>query len=618
MFVTTFYSYKGGVGRTMALANVAAVLSEMGKRVLVVDFDLEAPGIPSYDPFEGARGRPGVVDYVNRYLATNEAPDVEDFVTRCRIDDSRDVWVMPAGDNTCPQYAQAYASIDWAQLYDQRDGYLMMEDMRNQWAQFEGQGFDHVLIDSRTGHTDTSGICTRQLPDLVVILFAPTRQNLVGLQPVVELIRGEPGRGGREIRILFCPSNVPDLFDEDDVLGRAMTSAEETLGYGDPASLDPEPVTINHWANMALLDLPVITLSREKSKLAKQYRDLTDSILAENPADLDGARVALARLPKILEAARDDNRGRIAVELQERAKRIARHHPEDATVAILTADVFFEAQAYEEAERFLSVALENGQQDARHHLLRAVARINLGERDGALDDLKAVLSSDVASSFDFRPAARLLRSTTDRPADVALEIFSRKETKPRAKIQLAPYLMTGREHLGHVADVLVQELERPEHSDDLSGDLVNNISIALIGAGRFEEALSYIQRILDDNPEDLASRFNAMVARWGIEGTARQEDIDFLSAALNKAPMMDANHRQCGALVAAKSGELAKASSELDAARERSRSGVSFFSCWTYLYRAADAFHEDLDSMARAFASDSQDTTPPFLQVPDR
>ena len=48
MFVTTFYSYKGGVGRTMALANVAALLAEIGRRVLVVDFDLEAPGVPSY------------------------------------------------------------------------------------------------------------------------------------------------------------------------------------------------------------------------------------------------------------------------------------------------------------------------------------------------------------------------------------------------------------------------------------------------------------------------------------------------------------------------------------------------------------------------------------------
>ncbi len=46
--VVTFYSFKGGVGRTMALANVAWILASRGKRVLAVDWDVEAPGLHSY------------------------------------------------------------------------------------------------------------------------------------------------------------------------------------------------------------------------------------------------------------------------------------------------------------------------------------------------------------------------------------------------------------------------------------------------------------------------------------------------------------------------------------------------------------------------------------------
>lgn len=42
--IVTFYSYKGGTGRTMALANTAWILAANGKRVLAVDWDLEAPG----------------------------------------------------------------------------------------------------------------------------------------------------------------------------------------------------------------------------------------------------------------------------------------------------------------------------------------------------------------------------------------------------------------------------------------------------------------------------------------------------------------------------------------------------------------------------------------------
>jgi len=44
----TFYSYKGGIGRTMALANIATLLACWGKRVLIVDWDLEAPGVEHF------------------------------------------------------------------------------------------------------------------------------------------------------------------------------------------------------------------------------------------------------------------------------------------------------------------------------------------------------------------------------------------------------------------------------------------------------------------------------------------------------------------------------------------------------------------------------------------
>ena len=46
--VVTFYSFKGGVGRSMALANVAVLLARTGKKVLCVDWDLEAPGLDRY------------------------------------------------------------------------------------------------------------------------------------------------------------------------------------------------------------------------------------------------------------------------------------------------------------------------------------------------------------------------------------------------------------------------------------------------------------------------------------------------------------------------------------------------------------------------------------------
>ena len=71
--IVTFYSYKGGVGRSMALANVGQWLRQQGLRVLLVDWDLEAPGLENYfalEPQEQSRyrGRVGVIDLLHSYL----------------------------------------------------------------------------------------------------------------------------------------------------------------------------------------------------------------------------------------------------------------------------------------------------------------------------------------------------------------------------------------------------------------------------------------------------------------------------------------------------------------------------------------------------------------------
>ena len=83
MYVVTFYSFRGGVGRTMALVNVGVELAKTGRRVLLVDFDLEAPGLDTFNLPQPKESSPGLVDYVTRYTATGEAPDVSDYIFEC-------------------------------------------------------------------------------------------------------------------------------------------------------------------------------------------------------------------------------------------------------------------------------------------------------------------------------------------------------------------------------------------------------------------------------------------------------------------------------------------------------------------------------------------------------
>src|SRR3989442_3647716 len=68
--VIFFYSYKGGVGRSMAAANLACFCARRfapaGQRVLLIDWELEAPGLQRFFqvPDMAANDmRPGLIDY---------------------------------------------------------------------------------------------------------------------------------------------------------------------------------------------------------------------------------------------------------------------------------------------------------------------------------------------------------------------------------------------------------------------------------------------------------------------------------------------------------------------------------------------------------------------------
>lgn len=290
MHICTFYSFKGGVGRTLALVNVAAQLASEGRRVLLVDFDLEAPGLGSFELLRSDTDAPGIVDYVLHFLNKDSAPFIGDYVAQTR--ENKNIFVMKSGELK-RDYAAKMADIDWIKLYEHQDGYLLFEDMKAQW-QKEIEP-DYVLIDSRTGYTDTVGICTRQLPDAVAILFYPNEQNLSGLKQIVANIRGEANTlRQKKIKLHFVMSNVPFLDDEDDVL------IDITKAFRDELAIN-ELLTIHRYESLQLLQQSVFSVERPNSRLAREYRHLTNRIIQGNLASREGALYYLETLRNRLE-----------------------------------------------------------------------------------------------------------------------------------------------------------------------------------------------------------------------------------------------------------------------------------------------------------------------------
>lgn len=187
--ICTFYSYKGGVGRSMALANVAVLLAQWGHLVLVVDWDLEAPGIERY--FEDAnrglgirvRDKPGIVDIADE-VANGSRMDWRDCLIQFELPQSGAVDLLSAGRRD-DQYVARLQQLDWDALFTRHDFGRRLEDMRDEWL----EDYDYVLIDSRTGITDIGGICTIYLPDILVALFTANRQSVDGVAEVVSRVR---------------------------------------------------------------------------------------------------------------------------------------------------------------------------------------------------------------------------------------------------------------------------------------------------------------------------------------------------------------------------------------------------------------------------------------------
>jgi MinD-like ATPase involved in chromosome partitioning or flagellar assembly len=176
--IVTFYSYKGGVGRTMALANLAIILAKLGKRVLAVDLDLEAPGLDRYFTtlnVSPSRNGLGMIDLLlDASKAETTLPDWHDYMSSVYVD-GVNISLITAGAHNA-DYVSKVSEFKWRPFFEESEGGDFIESLRNAWR----EEFDFTLVDSRTGITEAGGVCTIQLPDILVPVFTCTDQSLHG------------------------------------------------------------------------------------------------------------------------------------------------------------------------------------------------------------------------------------------------------------------------------------------------------------------------------------------------------------------------------------------------------------------------------------------------------
>ena len=168
-----FFSIKGGVGRSTAMAATAWSLAQQGQRVLVLDLDLESPGLSSSLIPNDRRPSYGITDWLVEDLVGNGDAVLTEMVATSTLSRDGDIYVVPAHGVVPGEYVSKLGRA-WMPK-------VSMDGARESWSQRlqrllnqleEKLKPDIILIDSRAGIDEVASACVTDLGATLVLLFA--------------------------------------------------------------------------------------------------------------------------------------------------------------------------------------------------------------------------------------------------------------------------------------------------------------------------------------------------------------------------------------------------------------------------------------------------------------
>ena len=302
-YIITFYSFKGGVGRTTAAAMSALKIAQQGHRVCMIDLDLEAPGLSNVtlsDVSPQTKDGIGVIDYL---LERSLAPDQEEFPLDnylVRLSDEiiekkeGELWLMPAG-TVDENYLVKLGRLDFQKMSAEDFSRSALKQLF--LALQEHRKFDYYVVDSRTGITDIGGLALNGLAHLNVMLFNMGSQNLQGmhfvlqhLRPMLETQSKKSGKIASRLMLVFSFISLGwNKKRDEEIKNQLFQMADEVtreeLSHLDKDIIPHDPIIIPYLPSLPLQDnLEEIDYVQSKynpapyDQLAKGILDITSSL----------------------------------------------------------------------------------------------------------------------------------------------------------------------------------------------------------------------------------------------------------------------------------------------------------------------------------------------------
>lgn len=340
--IITFYSYKGGVGRTFALANIGVLLARRGKRVLMMDWDLEAPGLHRYFKRSISKNESQKKGLIHLLSEAQKDSSVtwEKYVIKISVEGCRTLHMIQSGDQES-DYIERIKLFSWDNFFENRRGGDVLDRWRREWR----TKYDFVLVDSRTGITDTGGVGTVYLPDILVFVFAANEQSFDrGVEVVtgVQLARRKLSVPRPPLAILPLPGRFDGRDEVDEAQSWLNRFAKELKPFYDdwlPKEFQPRQIIeltkVPYITKLSFGEpLPVITqgitdpefpgfyLENSARLLASDFRDARQILSPESTKKDDSVselRALLASVP-IDETAVDQMLKIVETEIGSEAK----------------------------------------------------------------------------------------------------------------------------------------------------------------------------------------------------------------------------------------------------------------------------------------------------------
>ncbi|MFM6351443.1 MAG: tyrosine-protein kinase family protein [Dolichospermum sp.] len=211
--VVTFFSFKGGVGRTTALVATALTLARNGHRVAIVDLDLEAPGLSTIF-FKDKVENFGVIDYLLEKKIQNSNWSLRKDILRINHplllgNLGEQIYLFTAG-NVDNNYLEKLARLDFQNLVDHQ----LPETFKGMLQELESdvKPLDFILLDSRAGFHDIGGLALTDLSHAAVIFGRQSRQSWTGLTHVIRrLSRPLAPEGEKQLTVVLVHAMSPSV-----------------------------------------------------------------------------------------------------------------------------------------------------------------------------------------------------------------------------------------------------------------------------------------------------------------------------------------------------------------------------------------------------------------------